>query len=179
MSEWRVFVLNWVSMLALEVEQLQVLKQSFDYHTQTSSYVPFDETFVVSYVPGRADDSSDYFVALPSHFDDSCSLHVEALMMQNVDFVATNEIVALTLAALHETILKPMLVTEDSSKDAEVGGSVVVVAAVDGFEVLVVNEIVEFAEAKLAAIRQVLGSSNDYIHFDQVLYDYNLDVERL
>lgn len=59
MSEWRVFVSNWISMLALEVEQLQVMKQSFDYHTQTSSRVPFDETFVVSYVPGEVDDSSD------------------------------------------------------------------------------------------------------------------------
>lgn len=165
-------------MLALEVEQLPVQQQTFDFHTMTSSRVPSDETFVVDYVLGEADDSTDWSVEMPSSSDDLHSPHAEASMMQYVDFAVAKAIVVVrSTAALHA-----MRSAQRPVKDVEVDGVAVaaaelavVAAAADGSEVLVANEIVVLAGEELAASRPVLDSTSDYSQFDRDLCDYSLD----
>lgn len=172
---WQVFVLSWAGKLDLVVERLPV-QLPFDYRNPGAFRVPFDEAFAPDCDLAGSDDLPGLPVERPSPTDADSHSTNGASLMERVDFVVPNEIVAGIGIAVefHATILGQVVGLPDSSRG--VGADAIAVAA-DDFEGLESSEIVGFVECRWEANQRALDSVNDRSLSDPTLYDYILDVE--
>lgn len=141
---WQVFVLSWVNKLELVVERLLV-RLPFGFRSSGAFRVPFDEASVPDCDLAGFDDSPGSLAELPSPIDADLHSTRGALLMEHVDFVVPNEIVAgIGIAAeFHAMIQERVVGPRDSSRDVGVDA---IAAAADDFEVLESSEIVGSAE---------------------------------
>lgn len=170
---WQVFVLSWVNKLELVVERRLVLLP-FDFRSSATCRVPFDEAFELDCDLAESDDSPAGFAGPPSPPDVDLRSTNGASLLEHVDFVVPNEIVAGIGIAVefHAMILARVVGPPDSSKD--VGADAIAVAA-DDFEVFVSSGIVGLAGCQLEAIQPDPDSVSDRSSSDPIPYDCSLD----